>query len=323
MAGPPQQPYPPSQAYPPQQPYPPPQAYPPQQAYPQPGDAQQGAYAPQAHPAYPGWWWNGSGWVPAPYGVSVYGEKPTGPYERMSNKATIATVFYVIAVGAAVFAVYANLHRYSVISNLSDAFNRLQAGDLTTSFDAATADNADNLVRASTITFGVAFALGFIALLVFLHGSQRNNRALGARAMRFTPGWVVGWFLIPLANLVMGWVALNEVEQVSRNPRGVGAAGTAERSSLRVAPIVAALAIATSIVIVCAVVGANLTTTINQADITSVTSFHDYIDKVHAHDALYTGVFALYGVIAILWVVLVRRIAANQQAAARQAGVIA
>jgi hypothetical protein len=312
MAGPPQQPYPPPQAYPPQQPYPPPQAYPPQQPYP-----------PQAYPAYPGWWWNGTGWVPTPYGVSVYGEKPTGPYERMSSKATMAIVFYVLAVAAAAFAVYAYLHRYSVITDLSDAFNRLQAGDLTTSFDAASANNADNLVRASSITFVVAFALGFIALLVFLHGSQRNNRALGARAMRFTPGWVVGWFLIPLANLVMGWVALNEVEQVSRNPRGVGAAGTPERSSLRVAPVVVALAIATSTVIVCAVVGSNLTTTINQADITSVTSFHDYIDKVHVHDALYTGVFALYGVIAVLWVVLVRRIAANQQAAARQAGVIA
>jgi hypothetical protein len=44
-----------------------------------------------------------------------------------------------------------------------------------------------------------------VVFAIFLRRANSNARALGAWSMRFTPGWVVGWFFVPIANLFMPW----------------------------------------------------------------------------------------------------------------------
>ena len=64
--------------------------------------------------------------------------------------------------------------------------------------------------------------LVFYASLVFflrwIYCANVNARSLGASGMRFTPGWSVGWFFVPVANLVMPYQVMREIWQASSNP---------------------------------------------------------------------------------------------------------
>src|SRR5947209_8456564 len=36
---------------------------------------------------------------------------------------------------------------------------------------------------------------------MWIYRANHNVRALGARELRYTPGWAVGWFFVPILNL--------------------------------------------------------------------------------------------------------------------------
>jgi hypothetical protein len=60
-----------------------------------------------------------------------------------------------------------------------------------------------------------AFVATAIAFCMFINRANKNVRALGAVGMEFTPGWAVGWFFIPLANLWKPFQAVREIYQAS------------------------------------------------------------------------------------------------------------
>jgi hypothetical protein len=72
-------------------------------------------------------------------------------------------------------------------------------------------------------------AVGFVALaalaagilwLVWQRRSQANLRALGVSALRFSPGWAVGWWFVPLANLAMPYLTVQELYKGSNPTAG-------------------------------------------------------------------------------------------------------
>lgn len=46
----------------------------------------------------------------------------------------------------------------------------------------------------------------------------RNARALGAQGMAVSPGWAVGWYFIPFANLIKPFRAMDEIWRASASP---------------------------------------------------------------------------------------------------------
>jgi hypothetical protein len=54
-----------------------------------------------------------------------------------------------------------------------------------------------------------------IAWLMWQHRSHRNLRALGAQGLKYTPGWAVGWWFVPFANLVMPFHTVRELWKAS------------------------------------------------------------------------------------------------------------
>lgn len=71
---------------------------------------------------------------------------------------------------------------------------------------------------------GVLLAASLFAAIVFLvwfHRAAGNVRAFGAVGLRYTPGWCVGWWLIPLASLWKPYGAMQEVWRASE-PDAVG-----------------------------------------------------------------------------------------------------
>jgi hypothetical protein len=231
----------------------------------------------------------------------------------MRGKAMVATVLYVIAVGAAIFGIVALAHRYSLVSSVADAVRTRNPGGV----DPTAADTADNLVVAAWTTYLVAVLLAAIALLVFLHGVQRNNRVLGAYELRFSPGWVVGWSLIPIANIVMHWIVLSDVEKTARDPRGRPT--RMARQGLRIHPAVVALPVLWVCAFILNIVGSSY----SNSSLDAATSFNNLIDRAHVHDGVYIGLFALVIATIGLYVTVIRRILRSQELAAGQAGVAA
>ena len=77
----------------------------------------------------------------------------------------------------------------------------------------------------------VAFTLGtWIAFLVWMNRAAKNARVLVPDArFEFTPGWCVGWWFVPFANLIKPFHAMKEIYQASqlaneaRDPAGYSA----------------------------------------------------------------------------------------------------
>lgn len=88
---------------------------------------------------------------------------------------------------------------------------------------------------ASVILMVVSFACWVCAVVAFamwLHRAAMNLPALGAGQLRFGPGSAVGWWFVPLANLVVPLLVMVEVWRAS-DPRA-GATDRAARSKLPV-----------------------------------------------------------------------------------------
>lgn len=62
---------------------------------------------------------------------------------------------------------------------------------------------------------GIAMAIVYLTTaviyLVWVNRANKNARALGAVGMKFTPGWCVGWWFIPIANLFKPFQAVREI----------------------------------------------------------------------------------------------------------------
>ena len=57
-----------------------------------------------------------------------------------------------------------------------------------------------------------------IVFAMWIYRANYNARQLGATGMEFTPGWSVGWFFIPIANLWKPYQAMREIWKASAAP---------------------------------------------------------------------------------------------------------
>lgn len=57
-----------------------------------------------------------------------------------------------------------------------------------------------------------------VLVLNWIHRANHNARQLGAADMRFTPGWAVGWYFVPVAWFWKPYQVMSEIWRASRNP---------------------------------------------------------------------------------------------------------
>ena len=74
-----------------------------------------------------------------------------------------------------------------------------------------------------------------VMFLVWLHRAHANLEPLAGKDLQFTPGWAVGWWFIPFANLVKPFQAVREVWSES-DPDVADQGPTFLSASLRTAP---------------------------------------------------------------------------------------
>lgn len=82
------------------------------------------------------------------------------------------------------------------------------------------AQMADSRVVAPAIAGLVVFVITLIVWLVWQHHAQDNLVRRGVAGLRFTPGWAVGWWFVPFANLVKPYQTMRELRLASADPEG-------------------------------------------------------------------------------------------------------
>ena len=71
------------------------------------------------------------------------------------------------------------------------------------------------LIGLVTLFYASAWFLSAVTFLSWLHRAVKNLSALGARKLRFTPGWAVGWFFVPFMDLIRPYEAVTELWHAS------------------------------------------------------------------------------------------------------------
>jgi hypothetical protein len=118
---------------------------------------------------------------------------------------TALAVWTVILLLAAVIADAASALSTAAVLPLID---RARVGALIPDDVAAQHDQRRRLIAGGQIMVSLA---AWILFLMWVYRTNRNARALGADGMKYTPGWSVGWFFVPVANLWMPCLVMQEL----------------------------------------------------------------------------------------------------------------
>ncbi len=114
----------------------------------------------------------------------------------------------------------------SIVSSLMqyELLGRMASEGPWTEEEAAANDTRELAVTGVTLVWQLVMAIPFLKLL----GRFNHNAwSFGAKGMKFTPGWTVGWFFVPLANLIQPVLAVQELWRVSQQGEGAWAARAA------------------------------------------------------------------------------------------------
>jgi hypothetical protein len=107
---------------------------------------------------------------------------------------------------------------HSVVSLASsflqlELLNRMASGGQWTQTEAQQNDLREGLIGIVGVAIYLATAIPFLKLLGRLN---HNAWWFGAEEMKFTPGWTVGWFFVPFANLIRPVQAVQEIAKISQ-----------------------------------------------------------------------------------------------------------
>ena len=128
------------------------------------------------------------------------------PFVSAHGRAMVVVALFVVYVAVSVCSVAVNFMRL--------AMSPVMLGGDGPEEQVSLADVLQLLVGIGNLLVYVSLVVAF---LVWLHRASRNVPALGnpKSKVEFTPGWAVGWFFIPFANLVMPYRAVREVWEKS------------------------------------------------------------------------------------------------------------
>ena len=68
-----------------------------------------------------------------------------------------------------------------------------------------------SIILVVAVAYTISFAFSVIFVSMFLHRAQSNLHNADIDRLEFTPGWAVGWYFIPFANLVKPFQAMREL----------------------------------------------------------------------------------------------------------------
>jgi hypothetical protein len=81
--------------------------------------------------------------------------------------------------------------------------------------EGAELDTLSALGSLVSVAYIATFIISVVMVGMWIYRGHANLRAAGADGLEFTPGWAVGWFFVPVANLFKPFQAMRELWNVS------------------------------------------------------------------------------------------------------------
>lgn len=105
---------------------------------------------------------------------------------------------------AMIISIYLNISQINLLNNYFE--ENLYSEELFLEL----ANKNDLTVQRFSAVYLFIFILSALLVARWLYISAKINHALGKKGLTITPGWSIGWYFIPFANLVMPYLSLQE-----------------------------------------------------------------------------------------------------------------
>ncbi|MGQ0824292.1 MAG: DUF4328 domain-containing protein [Actinomycetota bacterium] len=111
----------------------------------------------------------------------------------------------------------AALYAFVLLASIAarSAFDDLVGGNLFT--DDQEFQDADDVLSATRVLAFLSVSTLVILLIVWLYQVARSAARHNAVGRRWSPGWAVGGWFIPLANMVIPWLVFRENEKIAHS----------------------------------------------------------------------------------------------------------
>ena len=192
----------------------------------------------------PGWWQASDGkWYPPEPGPPP--PPPTAPHSQVTNSSpphqvrrrlssgltTTTQVFLYVLAGAAFVAAVAEANELVRFNLFWETGVSTESGDLGEgrAFDFSDSgvseafgalSDASDATDAFTVLYLFIAAVLAVLFLVWMNHAYKAAASLGATGQRWSPPWAVGGWFLPLANLVIPKLVMNEIDRMSSPVNG-------------------------------------------------------------------------------------------------------
>jgi Domain of unknown function (DUF4328) len=96
---------------------------------------------------------------------------------------------------------------------------RMRDGGFSSDAEMMSAAEANDLRHGLISIAAILLYIGTVVVFsMWVYRASANLHALGSPGLRFTPGWAVGWYFVPIANLWKPYQAMKEIWRASKNP---------------------------------------------------------------------------------------------------------
>ena len=116
-----------------------------------------------------------------------------------------------IQIVVAIISMGSNFLEYQLLSDYQNG--------VYTSQDKAVADGeaSDQRQQEVALIYLALFIVSGFLILRWIHRANYNARQLGAQKMKFTPGWSIGYYFVPILILWKPYQAMKEIWKASHN----------------------------------------------------------------------------------------------------------
>lgn len=166
---------------------------------PPPGSDPQMPSPPPAAPP-PGYYAGGT--TPQPPGGPPAAYGPPAQWRSLRGVTTALTWLFVAHIVLTALLIIGVFNHLRVLSDK-------EAGGLV--FDTKAVNDANAFPAAMIILSGFVALAIFVLLIIWLYRAAKNNEALGRQNPRLGPGWAIGGWFIPVANLVIPFIIMDDV----------------------------------------------------------------------------------------------------------------
>ena len=134
--------------------------------------------------------------------VGAVGTAASAHLYRSPRKRAIWTLVFLVTFGVTLIVSF-----FSTLLEI-DLLERAVAGEYLSNAEITANDDREDVIRGFYILALIATAVAF---LFWIHRASANLGSLGAQGQRFSPGWALGWWFIPIMNLFRPYQVIREI----------------------------------------------------------------------------------------------------------------